>query len=198
MDLAGGNFAEMLASDTPGPCLVIFEARRYSRLARVLAAEARQAGIPTTLVTDPFCDWGRALADETFVVPTQFGQFWESNALMASFSNLLVNSVFLELGPGVEARLERVQALHARFTGYVGGPAPSAGDPTPSKTSPSRSDALERANNNDNEGGDDDDSNEAAARNGASDDELCDDGSGGDPDGGRGDGAVRDGGAAGR
>ncbi len=189
MDVAGGNFAELLASDAPNRSLVIFEARRYSRLARVLAAEARAAGIPTTLVTDPFCDWGRELVDEMFVVPTEFGQFWESSALMASLSNLLVNSVFLQIGPAVEARLERIQALHARFTGYVGGPAPSAGDLPVSDTSSSRPDAIERANNNDNRDDDDDDSDTDAARNCAGDDEL-----GRDGDGERRHGAVGDGG----
>ncbi len=193
IDLAGGNFAELLASDEPGRCLVVFEARRYSRLARVLAAEAKAVDIPTTLVTDPFCDWGRALVDEMFVVPTQFGQFWESSALMASLSNLLVNSVFLEIGPAVEARLERIQALHAHFTGYVGGSSPSAGDNPLSDTSSPRSDAIECPNNNDNRDTDDDDSDTNDARNGAGD--L---GPGGDADGKRGDGAVRDGGAAGR
>ncbi|NIA72255.1 MurR/RpiR family transcriptional regulator [Pelagibius litoralis] len=123
LDLAGGNFAELLASDSAQSCLVIFEARRYSRLARELAAEAKQAGIPVTLVTDPFCDWGRDLADEVFVVPTEFNQFWESTAQMASLANLLVNGVFLELGPKVEARMETVTRLYSRFTGYVGEPA---------------------------------------------------------------------------
>ncbi len=123
LDLAGGNFAELLASDASQSCLVIFEARRYSRLARELAMEAKQAGIPVTLVTDPFCDWGRGLADEVFVVPTEFNQFWESTAQMASLANLLVNGVFLELGPKVEARMETITRLYSRFNGYVGEPA---------------------------------------------------------------------------
>lgn len=123
LDLAGGNFAELLASDASQSCLVIFEARRYSRLARELAIEAKEAGIPVTLVTDPFCDWGRGLADEIFVVPTEFNQFWESTAQMASLANLLVNGVFLELGPKVEARMETITRLYSRFNGYVGEPA---------------------------------------------------------------------------
>lgn len=123
LDLAGGNFAELLASDASQSCLVIFEARRYSRLARELATEAKQAGIPVTLITDPFCDWGRGLADEVFVVPTEFNQFWESTAQMASLANLLINGVFLELGPKVEARMETITRLYSRFNGYVGEPA---------------------------------------------------------------------------
>ncbi|MFQ6552532.1 MurR/RpiR family transcriptional regulator [Aestuariibius insulae] len=123
LDLAGGSFAEVLVSDPTQSCLVMFEARRYSRLSRDLAIEAKKAGIPVTLVTDPFCDWGRDLVDEMFVVPTEFNQFWESTAQMASLANLLVNGVFLELGPKVEARMETVTQLYSRFTGYIGKPS---------------------------------------------------------------------------
>jgi DNA-binding MurR/RpiR family transcriptional regulator len=120
LDLAAGNFAELLAAPQGQSTLVIFEARRYSRLAMVLAREAQKAGIPTTLVTDAFCDWGRELADEMFVVPTEFNLFWDSTAQMASLANLLVNGVFLELGPTVETRMNEIARLHSLFTGNVG------------------------------------------------------------------------------
>jgi DNA-binding MurR/RpiR family transcriptional regulator len=130
LDLAGGNFSELLlsgaASDAEKPTLVIFEARRYSRMAKLLAMEAKAAGIATTLVTDAFCDWGRDLVDEMFVVPTEFNLFWDSTAQMASLANLLVNSVFIELGPQVEQRMDAIARLYNRFTGHVGdtsGPA---------------------------------------------------------------------------
>ena len=129
MDLAGGNFAELLASGPGEACLVIFEARRFSRMALVLAQEARRLGIPTTLITDAFCDWGREIVDEIFVVPTEFNLFWDSTAQMASLANLLVNGVFIELGPEVENRMNRVTGLYNRFTGYVGDTSgPSVGD----------------------------------------------------------------------
>ncbi len=121
LDLSGGNFAQILARDNTDAALVIFEARRYSRLARALASEAKHAGIPVTLITDPYCDWGHELADEVFVVPTQFNLFWESTAQMASLANLLVNGVFMELGPEVEERMQRIARLYDRFTGHVGG-----------------------------------------------------------------------------
>lgn len=121
LDLAGGNFAEVLASEQDA-CLVIFEARRYSRLAKLLARSAKAAGIPVTLITDAFCDWGHEAADEVFAVPTQFNQFWDSTAQMASLSNLIINGVFMELGPQVEGRLNRIADLYGRFTGHVGDP----------------------------------------------------------------------------
>ena len=126
VDLAGGNFAELLLGDRKGACLVMFEARRYSRMARLLARDAKAAGIPTTLVTDAFCDWGRDHVDEMLVVPTEFNMFWDSTAQMASLINLMMNAVFIELGPEVEKRLDEVSRLYARFTGHVGdgsGPA---------------------------------------------------------------------------
>ena len=120
LDLADGNFAPALARDPAGTALVLFEARRYSRLARALATEAKAAGIPVTLITDPYCDWGHEVASEVFVVPTQFNLFWDSTAQMASLANLLVNGVFMELGPEVEDRMNRVAELYDRFTGHVG------------------------------------------------------------------------------
>jgi DNA-binding MurR/RpiR family transcriptional regulator len=119
MDLAGGNFSELLLADSNEACLVLFEARRYSRMARLLAKEAHNSGIPTTLITDAFCDWGRDLVDDMLVVPTEFNLFWDSTAQMASLTNLLMNGVFIEIGPSVEERMNKVSTLYSRFTGYV-------------------------------------------------------------------------------
>lgn len=121
MDLAGGNFSELLASNAEA-CLVIFEARRYSRLSKVLTQEARSRGIPVTLVTDTYCDWGRNAANEMFAIPTKFNQFWDSTAHMASFCNLLLHSLFVELGTEVESRLYRTAELYGKFIGHVGDP----------------------------------------------------------------------------
>src|SRR5262249_52088207 len=120
VDLAGGNFAEILLLPPKQTSLVLFEARRYSRLALLLASEARRLHIPTTLITDGFCDWGHDLVDEMFVVPTEFNMFWDSTAQMASLGNLLINSIFNELGTAVEERMNRVSELYSRFIGYVG------------------------------------------------------------------------------
>ena len=122
LDLASGNFSEVLLTDRPAH-LVIFEARRYSVLAKSLAEEARAAGVTVTLITDVFCDWGHDAADQVFAVPTQFNQFWDSTAQMASLSNLLIHSVFLQLGSEVEGRLNRIAHLYGRFTGHVDHPA---------------------------------------------------------------------------
>jgi hypothetical protein len=39
---------------------------------------------------------------------------------MASLANLLVNGVFIELGPDVENRMNKIRRLYSRFTGHVG------------------------------------------------------------------------------
>lgn len=121
MDLGSGNFSELLLSDN-NSCLVIFEARRYARQAKVLAQEAHAAGIPVTLITDVFCDWGAAVADEVFAVPTQINQFWDSTAQMASFGNLLINSVVMELGVETGDRMNRLAILFGSISGHVGDP----------------------------------------------------------------------------
>jgi DNA-binding MurR/RpiR family transcriptional regulator len=119
-DLAGGNFSEVLLASPRSVNIIIIEARRYSRLARRLAAEAKAAGITTTLITDTYCDWSHELVDEVFAVQTDLNQFWDSSAPMASLIALLINSIFNELGPSVEARMNEVSALYSRFTGIVG------------------------------------------------------------------------------
>lgn len=121
LDLGTGNFVEILASEA-NSCLVIFEARRYSRLSKVLAEQARAAGIPVTMITDHYCTWGAERSDELFAVVTQVNQFWDSTAQMAILGNLLINSVFLELGQGAEDRLARIARLYGMFTGHVGNP----------------------------------------------------------------------------
>ncbi len=121
-DLSGGHFADVLLTDPANTCLILIDARRYSRLTRALAQTARAAGIPVTLITDPYCDWGREVASEVLVVQTDLNQFWDGTSPMASIAGLLVNAVFNELGPQVEDRMARVSAFYNDFIGHSGGP----------------------------------------------------------------------------
>lgn len=119
MDAADGTFADLLL-DAPGEAaLVIVDARRYSRIARHLGIAARAAGVKVTLITDPYCAWGREAADEVFAVRTDFDQFWDATSAMASLIGLIVNAVFAELGPEVEARLSAMSALYNDFIGHT-------------------------------------------------------------------------------
>lgn len=122
LDQSAGNFAEVLLAPEGQACLILIDGRRYSRLTRDLAVAARDAAIPVTLITDPYCPWAKDLADEVFVVPTDFEQFWDATSAMASLIGLIVNGVFAELGSGVEARMARVSSLYDRFIGHAGDP----------------------------------------------------------------------------
>ena len=122
LDQTAGNFAEALLAPAGQACLVLIDGRRYSRLTRTLATTARNAGIPVTLITDPYCPWARDIADEAFAVQTDFNQFWDATSAMSSLIGLIVNGVFAELGPEVEERMTRVSALYNDFTGHAGDP----------------------------------------------------------------------------
>ena len=123
LDLAGGTFADLLLSPGGAACLVLIDGRRYSQITRNLAIAARNAGIPVTLITDPYCTWGAEVADELFIVQTDLNQFWDATSAMSSLICLIVNGVFGELGPEVEDRMSRVSALHADFIGHAEGSA---------------------------------------------------------------------------
>ena len=120
VDTADGHFADILLGDPAQTALILIDGRRYSRLVRKLAEAARAAGIKVTLITDPFCDWGREAADEMFAVQTDLNHFWDATSTMASLAGLIVNGVFNELGAGVEARMARVSSLYGEFIGHTG------------------------------------------------------------------------------
>lgn len=118
-DVAGGHFADILLSPPADTTLVLIDGRRYSRLTHDLALAAREAGIPVTLITDPYCDWAPGLVSELFAVPTDVNHFWDTTSAMSSLIGLLVNGVFRELGAEVEGRLARVSALYGEFIGHT-------------------------------------------------------------------------------
>lgn len=118
-DVAGGHFAEVLLSDPSETTLVLIDGRRYSRLTRDLALAARDAGIPVTLITDPYCDWAPGLVSEMFAVPTDLNHFWDTTSSMSSLIGLMVNGVFRDLGAEVETRMARVSTLYGTFIGHT-------------------------------------------------------------------------------
>lgn len=119
-DVAGGHFAEILLADPKSVCLVLFDGRRYSRTTQQLAEAAASAGIPVTLITDPYCDWAHGVVSELFTVQTDLNHFWDATSAMASLVGLAVNGVFKELGAGVEPRMEKVAGLYNQFIGHTG------------------------------------------------------------------------------
>jgi DNA-binding MurR/RpiR family transcriptional regulator len=122
LDLSSGSFAEVLLAPARETCLVLVDSRRYSSPTKLLAEKAHQAGIPVTLIADPYCSWATGRVNEIFAVPTEMNFVWESMAQMASLVNLLINGVFNEIGPAVEERMNKVAGLYSSFIGYVDGP----------------------------------------------------------------------------
>jgi len=108
VDQAAGNFVDVLITDPSKIMLVI------------IAAQAR--GIPVTIITDTFCDWGPSVASEVFAVPTELNHFWDSLGPLVSLVQLAINGVFGQLGASVEDRLSQIFTCYNTFTGYVGTP----------------------------------------------------------------------------
>ena len=122
VDVAGGNFAEVLLTDPKGCTLVLVDARRYSHQSKLLASKAAERGIPITIVTDLYCDWASSYGDEVFAVPTELNLFWDATSGMWTLMQLLLNSVFTHRGPAVEDRLNSVASLYESFVGYTSSP----------------------------------------------------------------------------
>ncbi|MDR0253414.1 MAG: MurR/RpiR family transcriptional regulator [Brucellaceae bacterium] len=119
IDTSNGNFSEIFLTDTSNCAIVMFEARKYSNLAAMLARQAKAADIPITLFTDPYCHWCRGVAEETFNVPTDTATFWDSTAMMAVLGNLLLNEISSQIGPSIEERMNKISALYKHFTGHT-------------------------------------------------------------------------------
>jgi DNA-binding MurR/RpiR family transcriptional regulator len=121
-DMEGGHFAEIMMANPSDSALVLVDGRRYSRLTHTLARRASENGIPVTLITDPYCDWGRDCVSEMFAIQTDLNQFWDATSPISSFMCLVINGVFKELGPEVEDRMARVSSLYNDFIGHAGDP----------------------------------------------------------------------------
>lgn len=120
VDHSSGNFSEVLLADPKDSALVMFDARRYSRQAALLARRSRDAGMPVTLVTDLFCDWAHDCTSEVFAVPSEINLFWDTNGPMLTLVHLMLNGIIGELGPEVEERLDRLSGLYGDFVGHAG------------------------------------------------------------------------------
>lgn len=124
VDVGSGHFAEVLLGDPQAMALVIFENRRYSQQAELLARQAHELGVPVTIITDEYNGWAKDCASEVFYIPTELNLFWQSSTCIVTFVHLLVNAVFAELGAGIEERLNQIARSYGQFVGHVGRGAP--------------------------------------------------------------------------
>lgn len=120
VDAASGNFAEIFAARDEGRCVVLIDARRYSRHARQVAERARRERIPLVMITDKSCDWARQYTPHVVMASTEVALFTSSSVATSCALNLLINGVVTKLGRAVEARLRRMSELYEEFTGFVG------------------------------------------------------------------------------
>jgi DNA-binding MurR/RpiR family transcriptional regulator len=114
-ELADGSFADILLDPDPGRCLVLIDARRYSKNFRLLAEEAARRGVHTVILTDVYCHWARSITPDVLMIETEFGV--RSLSMLQLLMELLLAAVAAELS-GTEARIAAVVELRRKFTGF--------------------------------------------------------------------------------
>jgi DNA-binding MurR/RpiR family transcriptional regulator len=119
MDGANGTYSELFAEKGDRPVLIVVDIRRYAKQAMLLARQASQANIDLVIVTDAVCYWAQELTDDVFRIATDVGMFWDSNAPVTTFLNLLVDDVIRRLGLSVRKRIELLQTLQNDFENFA-------------------------------------------------------------------------------
>jgi DNA-binding MurR/RpiR family transcriptional regulator len=114
-ELADGSYADILLDPDPGRCLILIDARRYSKTFRLLAEEAARRGVPTVILTDVYCHWARKFSDDVLMIETEFGV--RSLSMLQLLMELLLAAVAAELA-GAQARIDEVVQLRRKFTGF--------------------------------------------------------------------------------
>jgi DNA-binding MurR/RpiR family transcriptional regulator len=115
-DGGDGSYADVLLDCDPDGCLVLFDARRYSRHFKLLAEEAAARGIRTVILTDVYCHWARAITDNVLMIETEIGV--RSLSMAQLLMELLLAAVAAEL-EGADARRQQVHELRRKFIGFV-------------------------------------------------------------------------------
>ncbi|HEX3406932.1 MAG TPA: hypothetical protein VHS81_06820, partial [Caulobacteraceae bacterium] len=111
----------------PEGCLVLFDARRYSRHFKLLAEEAAARGIRTVILTDVYCHWARAVTDNVLMIETEIGV--RSLSMLQLVMELLLAAV-ADVLKDAGARREQIHALREKFVGFVdSGGAPRTEEP---------------------------------------------------------------------
>jgi DNA-binding MurR/RpiR family transcriptional regulator len=114
-ELGDGSYADILLDPDPSRCLILIDARRYSKNFRLLAEESTRRGVPTVILTDVYCHWARKLTDDVLMIETEFGV--RSLSMLQLLMELLLAAVAAELS-GAEARIDEVVELRRKFTGF--------------------------------------------------------------------------------
>jgi DNA-binding MurR/RpiR family transcriptional regulator len=122
-----GSYADVLLDCEPGDCLVLVDARRYSRHFKLLAEEAAARGIETIILTDVYCYWARSITANVLMIETEIGL--RSLSMLQLVMELLLAAV-ADVLKDAGARREQVHALRQKFVGFVDSAgAPRTEDP---------------------------------------------------------------------
>lgn len=112
------GFADLRTEADERSCIVLVDARRYSRWFRLLAQRAVELKIPLVTATDSYCRWVSDLTPYAFQARTDSGRFWDNSAPIASLLNLLIEDVIEDLGDSVHPLLEAVSEFGSAFMGF--------------------------------------------------------------------------------
>lgn len=118
LDGRNGTFSEMFMRTPENACLVLFEMRRYTKLAQqlALAAQARSASI--IIICDNHCHWARDTTDLVLPVRTDSHLFWDLQAPFVSLTGLLLDDLIARLGDAVADRVRKMRVLQDEFNAF--------------------------------------------------------------------------------
>jgi len=115
VDGLNGTYVELLDGSVANRCLFLFDVRRFARKARILAEEARAAGVKVILLSDDACFWAGQVSDVALIMPGARGPLWDGAATTVALMDLMISNVIVELGDKVNQRVDRLTRLQDVF-----------------------------------------------------------------------------------
>lgn len=110
-----GFFLEVFNHNYQNPHIVLCDIRRYASTTQKLCELAKKQEISFTFITDEFCEWSRKLKNETLILKTSTGQFWDSTTPIVSLINLTLTLLAEKLDIKLENRLKHIRWLQSEF-----------------------------------------------------------------------------------
>ncbi len=118
IDGTNGTFSELFMRKPETSCLVLFEMRRYTKLAQQLARAAREHSISIIVICDSYCHWAHDHTETVLPVRTDSNLFWDSQAPFVSLTGLLLDDLIARRGHQVAARVKAMRDLQDRFGAF--------------------------------------------------------------------------------
>lgn len=115
VDGLNGTYVELLDGSASDRCLFLFDVRRFASKARLLAEQARAAGVKVILLSDDACVWAHEVSDIALIMPGARGPLWDGAATTVALLDLVISNVVVELGDNVNARVDQLTRLQDVF-----------------------------------------------------------------------------------